>query len=190
MLAIEHSPCPQPLRAHPRSSLVWKPPAGAELGTRRYGYISGYRRVWYQSSTDHRGTPEAPGTVVTLVADDTPGARVWGVAARISESDDVAELAQIMADLDHREKQYDTRLKLSVVDKDGVVLEDCLTYIGTPAGDNWAGERPLHEIAANIASAVGPSGPNDEYLCARTPPHRRAIPCKAAPCVQLLDRLS
>lgn len=129
-----------------------------------YGYLDGYRRVWHQSSTDHRGTPEAPGSVVTLVRDDSPGARVWGVAARISESEDDAELAGIMADLDYREKQYDTRLRLSVFGEDGMVLAECLTYIGTPDGANWAGERPLEEIAANIAGAIGPSGPNDEYL--------------------------
>jgi len=108
-------------------SLVWKPPAGAEQNTRLVGYVEGYRRVWCQASTDHRGTPEAPGSVVTLVPDETPGARVWGIAARLSDSDDALELARIIADLDYREKQYDTRLQLPVHAEGGVLLERCIT---------------------------------------------------------------
>jgi cation transport regulator ChaC len=131
-----------------------------------HGYIEGYRRVWWQQSTDHRGTPEASGTVVTLVP--CPGARVWGVTGLLCESDDPSELAQVIADLDYREKQYDKRLELDVYGADGSILrQKCITYIGTAACENWWGERPLREIAATIAVAHGPSGSNDEYLCAR-----------------------
>lgn len=45
-------------------SLVHTP--GFEHGEVVDGLIKGYRRVWWQNSTDHRGTPEAPGRVVTL----------------------------------------------------------------------------------------------------------------------------
>lgn len=45
-------------------SLVHTP--GFEHGEVLDGYIKGYRRVWWQNSTDHRGTPDAPGRVVTL----------------------------------------------------------------------------------------------------------------------------
>mmetsp|Transcript_20583 Transcript_20583/g.51489 ORF Transcript_20583/g.51489 Transcript_20583/m.51489 type:complete len:192 (-) Transcript_20583:110-685(-) len=145
-------------------SLVWKPPAGAG-GTRVFGYIEGIKRVWHQSSTDQRGTPEYPGSVVTLEKDDRPGARVWGVAAVLSQSDDQGERARIVADLDYREKQYDTRLRLSVFGRDhGVIAHDVLVYVGTSNGSNWAGKQPMREIAKRIHTARGPSGPNDEYL--------------------------
>lgn len=46
-------------------SLIYKPPPHTEV--RVPGYITGYVRRFWQSSNDHRGTPEAPGRVVTLI---------------------------------------------------------------------------------------------------------------------------
>lgn len=43
---------------------------GFEHGDVIDGYIKAYRRVWWQGSTDHRGTPEAPGRVCTLQPTD------------------------------------------------------------------------------------------------------------------------
>ena len=43
--------------------------AGFEWTRRVDGFIQGYRRVFYQGSTDHRGTPGAPGRTATLVRD-------------------------------------------------------------------------------------------------------------------------
>ncbi|ODQ63598.1 ChaC-like protein [Nadsonia fulvescens var. elongata DSM 6958] len=46
-------------------SLIYKPPPHYDI--RLSGYIRGFVRRFWQSSNDHRGTPEAPGRVVTLL---------------------------------------------------------------------------------------------------------------------------
>ncbi|KAI5273249.1 ChaC-like protein [Aureobasidium subglaciale] len=74
-------------------SLIWKPPPHFDL--RVPGYVEGYVRRFWQASEDHRGTPEAPGRVVTLIDrshwetlvdehSDAP-ATTWGAAYRVRQ---------------------------------------------------------------------------------------------------------
>ncbi|KAH4311477.1 gamma-glutamylcyclotransferase [Parastagonospora nodorum] len=83
-------------------SLIWKPPP--HFDQRVPGYIEGYVRRFWQASEDHRGTPEAPGRVVTLIDKahwDTltdhhePAERVWGAAYHIP-SKHVAEVREYL----------------------------------------------------------------------------------------------
>jgi cation transport regulator ChaC len=71
-------------------------------------------------------------------------------------------------ELEWREKQYDVRLITDILDADdNVVVHKALTYVGSsdPTQNlNWGGAAPLPELAQQIAHAVGPSGPNYEYL--------------------------
>ena len=64
-------------------SLIWRP--SFDYHERIPGCIQGYVRRFWQGSTDHRGTLEAPGRVVTLVA--YPGATCWGMAYRVGRDE-------------------------------------------------------------------------------------------------------
>jgi cation transport regulator ChaC len=65
-------------------SLLWK--AGFDYEERVVGFIKGYRRVFHQASTDHRGTREYPGRTVTLERHE--GEVTWGAAYRVSGKDE------------------------------------------------------------------------------------------------------
>ncbi|KAG2454488.1 hypothetical protein HYH02_001506 [Chlamydomonas schloesseri] len=125
------------------------------------GYVRGWRRVFWQGSTDHRGTPQRPGRTVTLT--EAPGAVTWGAAFRLAGS--AEEQAAALAYLEWREKQYDVRHYVDVYGSDGQLLvRGALVYIASPANSNYLGPAPLPAIAAQIATSRGPSGPNCEYL--------------------------
>ncbi|XP_062021520.1 gamma-glutamylcyclotransferase 2-3 isoform X4 [Rosa rugosa] len=120
-------------------SLIWK--AGFNFDERVVGFIKDYRRVFYQGSTDHRGTPEFPGRTVTL--EPAEGEVCWGAAYKISKKED-QEIA--LEHLEVREKQYDKKAYLDFF------TEPTAT---TPA---------LSGVMVQIVQAKGPSGPNREYL--------------------------
>jgi gamma-glutamylcyclotransferase, plant len=149
-------------------SLIFK--ADFEFSHRIEGHIRGYKRVFYQGSTDHRGTVQYPGRTVTLI--QSSSAITPGVAYRLSGSPSTQR--RTLEYLEHREKQYDLREKVDVYSHDGQVLvKDALVYIATDnteTNPNWLGPPPsndqagLEVIALQIATAHGPSGPNYEYL--------------------------
>ncbi|KAF2204628.1 ChaC-like protein [Delitschia confertaspora ATCC 74209] len=92
-------------------SLIWKPPPhyeGNPIDQRIPGYIQGYVRRFWQASEDHRGTPEAPGRVVTLIDrkhwetltdHHEPTEKVWGAAYHIPS----VHVAEVKNYLDIRE---------------------------------------------------------------------------------------
>ncbi|MCO5607270.1 hypothetical protein L7F22_061463 [Adiantum nelumboides] len=62
-------------------SLLWS--AGFEYDHKVVGFVKGFKRVFHQGNTDHRGTPEQPGRTVTLEHD--PHSTCWGIAYRVSD---------------------------------------------------------------------------------------------------------
>jgi len=136
-------------------SLVWRP--DFEYVECHRADLEGWARRFWQASTDHRGVPAKPGIVVTLVPD--PNAVTVGVAYALDP--DVA--TPILEALDYRERGGYSREILPVRLADGRTVE-ALGYRGTADNPNYLGPAPLSEIAAQIRNAVGPSGPNPEYV--------------------------
>ena len=60
-------------------SLIWKPDVPFDMRTP--ARLDHWARRFWQGSHDHRGTPEAPGRVVTLV--EAPGECCDGVVFRV-----------------------------------------------------------------------------------------------------------
>ncbi|CAL5027201.1 unnamed protein product [Urochloa decumbens] len=172
-------------------SLIWNP--GFAHDARVVGFVRDYRRVFYQGSTDHRGTPQFPGRTVTL--EHQPGATCWGVAYRISSEED----KQIALEyLEVREKQYDEKIYVDLYTDSSPkipAVENVMVYLATTNKErnpNYLGPAPLEEIARyllppnlsltrlqlklllssiitcamfrQIYLAEGPTGPNREYV--------------------------
>src|SRR5690554_7801732 len=104
--------------------------------------IRGWARRFWQGSHDHRGTPEAPGRVVTLI--EQPGARCKGMAYRVSPN--------VFEYLDVREKNGYLRFSTTMTFEDGSHAEG-LVYIATEDNEAFLGEAPEAEIARQIALA-------------------------------------
>lgn len=144
-------------------SLISK--AGFNYDERLVGFIKDYRRVFYQGSTDHRGTPEFPGRTVTLEPAD--GEICWGAAYKITKKED-QEIA--LTYLGVREKQYDRKEYVDVFTEltaTTPAISEALVYIASPdkkVNVNYLGPASVEEIARQIVQAEGPTGPNREYL--------------------------
>ena len=137
-------------------SLVWRP--AFAYRERRPAFVKGYVRRFWQGSTDHRGVPGDPGRVVTLVPE--PGARCHGMAYRISG----AEQDAVLGGLDQRERGGYERESVTLHFADGARVAGALLYRATERNPNYLGPAPLAEIARQVHTACGPSGPNREYV--------------------------
>lgn len=138
-------------------SLIWRP--GFAYSERRLATLGGYRRRFCMSSVHYRGTPERPGLVLAL--DAAEGGACIGVAYRIAAE----EAAETLAYLRERELvSYAYREITHPVTLDGGGAVEALAYVSDRAHPQYRGGLTLAEQAEVIARAVGPMGPNAEYL--------------------------
>lgn len=132
-------------------SLIYK--ADFPYLERRPAHIRHWVRRFWQGSHDHRGTPDAPGRVVTLLPQ--PGATCVGMAYLIEPA--------VFDHLDVREKNGYLRFTTDLQFDDGSHARG-LVYIATEDNAAYLGPAPDTAIARQIAASTGPSGPNREYL--------------------------
>lgn len=154
-------------------SLIFKPPP--YIISEVPGFLKGYVRRFAQKSHDHRGTPENPGRVVTLVhkedwdhfsgSDAFPDEDVvWGIAYTVNPLYE----SEVRDYLDYREKDGYTLETLDVYTiEDGVekvIVHNAYCYVGHPDNPSFVGSEPLEALADRIWRSVGPSGRNKDYL--------------------------
>ena len=136
-------------------SLIWRP--GFEYVDRQRATAQGWTRRFWQGSPDHRGTPSAPGRVVTLIP--RVAETCMGIAYRV----DTCHTDPVLRYLDERESGGYERVMIDIsIENKGQT--QALTYIATPNNVNYLGQATLDEMAAHIAGASGPSGSNRAYL--------------------------
>ncbi|GAB2863316.1 gamma-glutamylcyclotransferase [Pseudoduganella ginsengisoli] len=134
-------------------SLIYK--ADFPFMQRRAASITGWSRRFWQGSHDHRGTPAAPGRVVTLIPDE--GAVCHGMAYLVSPD--------VFTHLDYREKNGYLRRVVDIAFEDGSGdMAEGVVYIAREDNDSFLGPASEADIALQIAGSFGPSGPNSDYL--------------------------
>lgn len=135
-------------------SLIWNP--GFDYWESLAARLEGSSLRFWQASEDHRGTPEFPGRVATLVKN--PEGEVWGRVFRVR-----GEREQVLAYLDDREKFGYERHFFTLRTVCGRSLT-ALSYVGSPSLTSFVGPECESETASVILKASGPSGANLEYL--------------------------
>jgi cation transport protein ChaC len=137
-------------------SLIWRP--DIEFVESRAARIRGWARRFWQGSHDHRGMPDAPGRVVTLVRED--GAFCDGRAYLVDQR--TAE--ETFARLDHREKNGYQRHQVALHFGEESDPSAGVVYIAPADNHAFLGPAPVEQMARQIHRSVGPSGRNIDYL--------------------------
>ena len=123
--------------------------------------VRGFIRRFWQRSCDHRGTPEKPGRVLALLKSDLEDP-VVGMAYDVEAKD----WPEVLEALDIRERHGYTRTVTELFSPSGNALGRAVVYFASEPEKSaaYTGPEPIEETAAVIATAEGPSGPNDAYL--------------------------
>merc|ERR1711879_259261 len=137
-------------------SLCWRP--GFEYGDSVIGHIKGFSRKFWQGNTTHRGTPDKPGRVATLIEDHE--AVTYGVAFQL-----INEAA--LDYLNNREVAlggYISHITMFIPRDPSRMPMPVLLYVATPSNQQWLGQATPEKIANQVLECRGDKGHNVEYV--------------------------
>ena len=174
-VGVSDEELPDPLYVFGYGSLCWRiDDPYEELFDAK---VTGWRRRFAQGSYDHRGTADYAGVVATLMPEEE-----WLAAGLVLENGDEpvtngvvyrvpkSDAKRVIDNLDFREKGGYTKAIVDATSLDGSRTVRALIYtansrnplfMGSP--DSLGTTAPA-AIAERIYKAIGPSGPNIEYL--------------------------
>ena len=141
-------------------SLIWQP--GIDYLECQRARLRGWERRFWQGSHDHRGLPDDPGRVVTLI--ENVKGHCDGMAYLVERG----VVVETFEALDYREKngyeRVEVGLELANAASQRAQVSPGVVYIARPNNHAFLGPAPLPEMAAQIRNSAGPSGRNVDYL--------------------------
>lgn len=168
---------PKPLYIFGYGSLLWRPGDLMDQFLSFGCLLKGYQRIFAQRSCDHRGTPNFPGFVLTLIENsffniNNDINELYGKVWLIPDIDEI-KTKELIDELDFRERGgyhrhiIDVKLLQSTpYHKEGDIIK-AIVYSGSVDNPNFwyiSQKDVRNQVADIIAAANGPSGPNASYL--------------------------
>ncbi|XP_054758605.2 glutathione-specific gamma-glutamylcyclotransferase 1-like [Lytechinus pictus] len=142
-------------------SLIWHP--NFEYTEKKIGYVKGYVTRFWQGSISHRGTPDKPGRVATMV--EQKEGQAWGVVFKLEGSE---QITKAFLHLNMRECLLGCyqvqQVTFNIVgDKDQSTVQ-AIAFRATPDNELFVGPDSVETAARIVASSWGRTGHNAEYL--------------------------
>lgn len=140
-------------------SLIWHP--NFDYTERKIGYVKGFVTRFWQGSIAHRGTPDKPGRVATMV--EQKGGQAWGVVFKLEGTE---QITQAFRHLNMRECLLGCyqvqQVAFNIVGEDREVQS--IAFRATPDNHLFMGPDSVEDAAMIVASSRGRTGHNAEYL--------------------------
>ena len=151
---IEQSPPGPMVWVFGYGSLIWNP--AFDYHEMRTGTLHGYHRRFCFWSKIGRGSPEEPGMMLALDRGGSCKGIVLGVKRERAEEELTSVFMRELTGETYHAKWGKVRTDRGPV--------SAITFVANHGAEQYAGRRPLEEVAHYIASGAGHLGPCRDYL--------------------------